>query len=168
VPVPYATNYAWYAKDESNPNNPFILKQSENSNTADFPLGNNKGNRYYTIRVIVTNPCGSIQSIDADGYIYAPPCSGGGGGARIVASPNPANGIMTVQFEKEKGQILKDLNERIYELQVIDKLGIIHKQYKFTGGVKKTNINISNLHPDIYFLRVFDGTNWTSIQIIKN
>lgn len=73
-PHPSATNYEWYSKDMSNISNPFILRQSENSNTADFPLGNNKGKRYFTIRVIAYNPCGSIVSIDEDGLIWAPSC----------------------------------------------------------------------------------------------
>jgi len=164
APVPFASNYVWYSKDESNPNNPFILRQSENSNTADFPLGNNKGNRYYTIRVIVTNPCGNKQSIDADGYIFAPSCSG----LRVSATPNPTNNTMSIKVVNQQGLISADPNEKIYKLQVVDKLGTTHKEYKFSGGLKQTNINIGNLHSDIYILRIFDGTEWTSIQIIKN
>jgi len=162
--VPLATNYDWYAKDESNPANPFILKQSENSNTADFPLGNNKGNRYYTIRVIATNPCGSLQSIDADGYLFAPLCSG----MLILATPNPASSNIDVQVVDDQGELSTIPGQKIYELQVVDKLGTLRKQYKFPGGIKQTNINISSLATDIYILLAYDGTIWTSIEIVKN
>jgi hypothetical protein len=161
-PVPFATNYEWYSRDESDTGNPFVLQQSMNSNTADFPLG--AGDRYYTIRVIVTTPCGTIQSVDADGYIFAPSCSG----LRVMASPNPTYSSMNVQVVNEKGQISTNPNEKVYKLEVVDKLGIIRKQYKFKDGIKQTSVNISNLPSDIYILRAFDGTDWISMQIIKN
>jgi hypothetical protein len=162
--IPSATNYAWYAKDESNPNNPFVLKQSENSNTADFPLGNNHGNRYYTIRVIVTNPCGNTQSIDADGYTYAPACSGG---LRILVTPNPTTSTMTVQTVNESGQPTTDDDYKFYEIRVVSKTGAILKQYKFTGGTNKTSINLSNLLSGLYMLLVWNGEEWESVEIIK-
>jgi hypothetical protein len=164
--VPSATNYAWYSKDESNPSNPFVLKQSENSNTADFPLGYSYGNNYYTIRVVATNSCGSFQSIDEDGYIFAPDCSGGRG-LRIITSPNPTSNTMIVQVVDESGKPSVNQNKKFYELQLTDKLGTVLRQQKYNKGTNQAAINLSGLQADLYFLRVWDGKKWTTKTVVK-
>jgi len=160
--IPLATNYAWYSKDESNPNNPFVLKQSENSNTADFPLGNNHGDRYYTIRVIATNPCGSLQSINEDGYIYAPYCSY----FRVATFPNPTSGNISVTLIDKLGVAVKDKN--IMKIEITNRFGILFQKKQFSKGQSTVILNLSNLRPDIYIVRVWDGSNWETTKLIKN
>ncbi len=157
--VPFATNYAWYSKDESNLNNPFILRQSMLSTTADFPLGNNRGNRYYTIRVIVTNPCGTSQSINEDGYLYAPDCTNEDG-LRMSISPNPTTGDLQIETTDE--------TTSIQEIQVADKLNNLKKKIKLGANIKKQKINISELPADVYIIRIYDGKTWVSKKVIKN
>ena len=165
VPIAFAgNNYDWYSKDESNPSNPFILKQSGLGNTADFPLGNNKGNRYYTIRVIVSNPCGTLQSIDAEGYLYAPSCNSG---LRVMTSPNPSSNTMTIRTVDESGQPSIDPNEKFYELQLANKQGNIVRQQKYNTGRNQATINLSNLQADVYYLRLWNGKEWTTTSVIK-
>ncbi len=174
--VPAATNYEWYSKDESNANNPFILRQSSSSNTADFPLGNNKGNRYYTIRVIATNPCGTIQTIAADGYLFAPNCTNQNG-LRLATSPNPSTSTMQLELIDDSNTnttaaettnaSTAQSTPTIQEIQIIDKAGKIKKSIK--GNKKsKITINIADLPKDMYTISVFDGENWFTSNIIKN
>ena len=165
-PFPFATNYEWYSKDMSNPSNPFILRQSENSNTADFPLGNNKGNRYFTIRVIATNACGSVTSIDAEGLIWAPLCEGGGA-LMVQVSPNPITSITQVSVVDETGKLSTVLGDNIYAVQVWNKSSELKKEFKYAKGSKTVQIDLSSLPPDIYILRIFDGSEWVSKQVVK-
>ena len=166
-PRPFTTNYAWYAKDESNPNNPFVLYESGPSNAADFPLGNGTNDKYYTIKVIATNACGNKQSIIEEGLIFASSCSGGGGNLRIAASPNPANSIISVEIMDDSKDKLINKKEKIFEIQLLDKMGVTRKQIKYSGGMVKINIALDNVESNIYVLRVFNGKQWISKQIIK-
>ena len=166
-PRPFTTNYAWYAKDESNPNNPFVLYDSGPSNTADFPLGNGINDKYYTIKVIATNACGNKQSIIEEGLIFASSCSSGGGNLRIAASPNPANSIISVEIMDDSKDKLINKKEKIFEIQLLDKMGVTRKQIKYSGGMEKINISLDNMESNIYVLRVFNGKQWISKQIIK-
>jgi hypothetical protein len=158
--VPFATNYEWYAKDESNPSNPFILKQSQNSNSADFPLGNNRGNRFYTIRVIATTPCGTTQTIDAEGYMYAPSCSGS---AMLVSmSPNPTNGAITLSFNDE----LDTNSETI--VSVYDMSGNLEFQQRFSHLGLKLHLSLTGLKKGNHYLKIKNGSNETSIHFVMN
>jgi hypothetical protein len=160
-----ATNYDWYAKDMTNASNPFVLKQSGLGPTADFPLGS-KGNRYYTIRVIATTPCGTVSTIDAEGLIWAPSCSGGG--ARIAISPNPAQNNLNISLLTDKeltSEKVEKLN--IYTIEIQDKNGNLIMSNKQQGNAKQASINISTLRPDYYILRVWTGTEWISNKLFK-
>ncbi len=165
-PRPFNTNYDWYVKDESNPNNPFVLKESGVSNAVDFPLGNGNTDKYYTIKVIATNSCGNKQSILEEGLVYAAAC-GGGGQLRLMASPNPIDNNVSVEITSDdiiKGNAKK---EKIYEIQIHDKSGICKKTIKYTGGIDKVNVPMNNLESNIYVLRVYTGKQWIAKQIIK-
>ncbi len=115
--------------------------------------------------MIATVPCGSIQSIDADGYIYAPDCSGG---LRIMTAPNPTSSTMTVQVVDESGRPSANPNKKFYELQLTDKLGTVLIKQKYNNGTNQAAINLSGLQADIYLLRVWDGKKWTIKSVVKN
>jgi len=159
------TNYDWYAKDMTNASNPFVLKQTGLLSTADFPLGS-KGNRYYTIRVIATTPCGNVSTIDAEGLIWAPSCSGGG--ARIAVSPNPAQKNINIALLTDK-QLATDKSDQtnIRNIEIQDKNGNTILTSKQQGNSKQANINISTLRPDYYIIRVWTGTEWISSKLLK-
>ena len=164
--VPFASNYEWYSKDMSVTSNPFILRQTGLGNTADFPLGNNKGNRYYTIRVIVTNPCGNKQSIDAEGYIFAASCTNGGN-LKVTTFPNPTLSNFSVLLIGDNGQVSSATNENIFETELVNKMGTVLQKAKYSQGTKQVLINLSTLSPDVYILRIWDGKEWTSVIVIK-
>ncbi len=86
-----STDEKYYAKDLSNPNNQYVLKEDlgnpTGGNGTDFPLG--PANRSYSIEIVETFACGTLTGTRT---VNAPACTGGGGGgASIVASPNPAS-----------------------------------------------------------------------------
>ncbi len=162
---PSATNYAWYVKDESNVNNPFVLKETGVANSADFPLSNNSSERYYTIRVIATNACGNKQSINEDGLVFASSCFNSL--LRLAVSPNPTASIISVELMNDLKDAAINQKEKIVEIQLMDKMGICKKKFKYLGGIEKASINISDLSSDIYVVRVFNGKEWISKQIIK-
>jgi hypothetical protein len=165
--VPFAgNNYDWYSKDMTNASNPFILRQSGLGNTADFPLGNNKGNRYYTIRVIVTTPCGALQSINEDGYLFAPSCIGGGS-LKITTFPNPTTSNFSVVLIGDNGQITSATNENIIKTELVNKVGTVLQKAKYAQGTKQVSINISTLSPDVYILRIWDGKEWSVVSVVK-
>jgi hypothetical protein len=166
-PRPLNTNYDWYVKDESNPNNPFILKESGVSNAVDFPLGNGNSDKYYTIKVLATNTCGTKQSILEEGLIYAYACGSGGGELRLMASPNPINDNVSVEITSD--DIAKGIakKEKIYEIQIHNKLGVCKKTLKYTEGIDKVSVQINSLESDIYVLRAYNGKQWIAKQIIK-
>ncbi len=162
--IPSAINYEWYSRDESVSGNPFVLRQSMNANTADFPLG--AADRYYTIRVVATNPCGSIVSINEDGYIWASSCYGELTQS-IKASPNPTKGNIILELIN-KQPLKSTLNSTdILEVQISNKFAVILIKKVFGKGTKQVNINLSNLNPDIYIVKVWNGIDWISSQIVK-
>ncbi len=168
--IPFATNYNWYAKDESNSSNSFVLKES-GSNSADFPLFG--GNRYYTIRVVVTTPCGTLQSIDEDGYIFAESCSNGGNSIKnrsssatpelenmISVFPNPANNILYVSVPST----IIDL--KMAMIKMIDGQGRIVKKVGTVNSINR--INITNLSQGTYVVEITDGKRRIVKKVIKN
>lgn len=111
---PSATNYAWYVKDESNANNPFVLKETGVANSADFPLSNNSSERYYTIRVIATNACGDKQSINEDGLVFASSCFNSL--LRLAISPNPTANVISVELVNDLKDVTSIKKEKIVEI----------------------------------------------------
>ena len=45
-------------------------------------------------------------------------------------------------------------------------MGVIVKTFEYKAGISSVNIPLSGLSAGIYKLSVFDGTNWTSQQLI--
>lgn len=96
-------------------------------------------------------------------------CSGGGA---LAISPNPVsdnmnitlNETQTINNVSSNTGILKDIRE----VQVIDKQGTLVKRQQYAVSTRNVSLNISNLNPDIYTVRTFDGTQWYSQQIIKD
>ena len=158
-------NYDWYSKDMSNASNPYVLRQTGLGNTADFPLGNNgKVAKYYTIRVIANTACGPQQSIDVEGYLYAPACNNS---ARIAITPNPTQNNMTLTLLNNEGNVETDNNKNIKEVIITDKLGTVLIAKKMPNGQKTSTINITSLKTDIYFVKVWDGELWVTTTLSK-
>ena len=85
-------------------------------------------------------------------------CSGGGFENRIVVSPNPSTGVVTIEASQ---------NFSFTQIRVFDKFGAVRKQFNFPKGSKKVTINIGELPTDTYEIQAFDGKEWSIKSIIK-
>lgn len=90
-----------------------------------------------------------------ESYFIVADCSG----YRFAISPNPAKDNVTIDGRQK--------NKNIKEVQVIDKYGNIKKSVKYKGDQKLTNLDISLLPVDIYYIRIFDGQKWESKSFRK-
>lgn len=169
--VPGATNYEWYAKDESNPSNPFVLKQTGLGNTADFPLSGS--NKYFTIRVVVTNPCGTLNSIDIEGYIFAESCSGGAsipnnamsavtteGTNEITIFPNPAKTTLKINIPASNFDLPNT------SIRLVDISGKVVK--RVTHVSESNTLNIENFSNGLYLVEISSGRKKIIRKVLKN
>lgn len=155
--VPGALYYNWYIDG--------VLKTTSSGNSASVPGGNADG-RTHTLQARVQTPCGQTSTALPEGRFTAR-CGSGGGNLRISVSPNPTNDNITVQLIDENGKLSTDDNKNFNELQIADKMGVVLKRFNYKTGTKKVIINLAGLHSDVYLVRVGDGNEWTSVQIIK-
>jgi hypothetical protein len=105
-----------------------------------------------TIYVRRLNECG-YSSLFSVNVFFDPWC-----GNYYTISPNPATDNITIDGQKQK--------RNIKEVQIIDKTGQVRKTAKFGNNVQRVNLNISDLTPDIYYIKIFDGKEWKSKPII--
>jgi lysyl endopeptidase len=157
------TNYQWYSKDMSNPNNPFVLRQENLGPTADFPL---LKNRYYTIRVKAITPCGIVSSIDGEGLIYASSCINGV--ARISITPNPAKDEIKISAKNDIDITTISKNDVFTAIEIRNKVGLLLLKKKLNKATNTTTVNVSQLKADAYVLSVWNGKEWLSEEFIKN
>jgi len=166
--LPGATDYVWfwpasdwtYSSGNHTPN--LVLR----TGTVSGPVG-----------VRVANAC-DPGGAPAMRFVQVNNC-----GFRFVVSPNPTNGTIEVHTlsssaiverttdeanRKTNGAAQKtDENERIYRIKIVDQLGVIRQQFSYSKGITNTSINLSKLAAGIYILQVYNGSTWSSQQIIK-
>ena len=155
-----ATGYVW------NLNFGQVIQDQDGPYTNYFyiaPLVNNpqQGLRYFNyLTVQAKNVCGlSAPSATKEFTVGPVPSScGGGGPLLLVVSPNPTNNSLNIT---SKSRAFK-------QIRIIDKTGVIKKQFSYTSGMLNATINVSDLSADLYNIQVFDGTNWTAAKFIKN
>ena len=117
-------------------------------------------NQYAYFRINVTNTCGT-QSVLYRFRSVSDGCSGGQM-MMLSISPNPSIGDTKISLiEKAKPDRKKD----IQQIKIIDKVGMIKRQYSYGTGVNSPMINVSGLIPDIYTILAFDGKNWTASKL---
>jgi PKD-like domain/Secretion system C-terminal sorting domain len=89
-------------------------------------------------------------------------------GFLFTASPNPSTGSLTISTTPDQSQSVQKNNPtKIYQVKILDQLGNIKRQYSYKAGIVNTNINLSGLIAGIYTVRAYDGTIWSSQQVIK-
>jgi hypothetical protein len=164
-----ATKIDYYSKDLTNPNNPYILKSTNSSPNGgtggDLTLG--AKNRWYSIKMVVTTPCGTLEGIRE---VYAA-CSGGGGALR--AFPNPTNNQFTVQLvdgstKETESQTNPAKESNVLQIpfttQLFDSQGMLRKSTK--EGKGSLTIDTSDLPNGIYYLHAQTATEKLTSQII--
>ena len=161
-----ATSYTWTLVSTSHPtNNPVTTGIGLVPGSAsDYNITVKPQNGRAVYRLTTSNNCGSFTrdyTFVADGICFvaemvAPPAN-----ENLSISPNPVTGLFTVS--------LKDVNKAnpIKEISLHNRNGKEFKRVKFGDGKSQQSLNIQNLPPDIYIIRVFDGEKWFSDKIIK-
>lgn len=78
-------------------------------------------------------------------------------------SPNPSSDKTKVSlFEKGKPEKKK----KILQLKIIDKTGIIRRQYDYGTGVQDPTISVRGLLPDVYTVLAFNGSKWITTKLL--
>jgi hypothetical protein len=79
----------------------------------------------------------------------------------LSISPNPATNTIKINLKTE------DKNSFIREVVIANKMGIEVRHFQFSAISKTETVNIENLSPDFYIVRIFDGNLWGSLPLIK-
>lgn len=152
--LPGATNYTWFYPFDWT----YISGQGTYTLTLLTPSSSASG--YYQVGVRVANTCDAggsyaIQSTFFNG------CSGFG----FAASPNPSTGNVSISTVQSKNVSTTEKQNKIFKIIVSDQLGNIKKQFTY-NGITNTTINLSSLISGTYTIKAFNGTVWSSQQII--
>lgn len=111
----------------------------------------------FGVTVDLTNSCGTAT---VSKLIARASCKMG-----LSISPNPASNNLTISTSQQNKSTQQF--STIKEIQIVDKLGNIKKKENYTSNSGKVSVNIANLSPDVYTIKVFNGTVWESIKFIK-
>lgn len=85
--------------------------------------------------------------------------------SKMIVSPNPVTNTLVVEVNKiSQPDINKQYN--IEKIQLIDKLGNVTLTKQYGPGNTKINLTVSHLPKDLYTVRVFDGEEWTTYQLM--
>jgi hypothetical protein len=148
-----ATDYAWFWPGDwtyvSGNHTPYLALRT----------GTNSG----SVGVRVANACDAGGSPGMK-FVQVYNC----GGFSFSASPNPSTGKVTIttsQMQIQSEQ--QSVQTKIYQIKILNQTGIIQKQYSYPGGITSTTISLSNLVAGIYFIQAFNGSVWSSQQVIK-
>lgn len=85
-------------------------------------------------------------------------------------SPNPSRSETTVYIDEDAlkaKKILKSRDQSIREIMVYDRLGNLVLQRRYNNDLRKVSLNTSNLKPDVYIARIFNGKKWMSVKFMK-
>lgn len=154
--LPGATGYTWIYPSNFSYNNggngsSYLTLQSGTSSSGGGVVG-----------VRVANACDAGGSYSTR-YVSVNSC-----GAVVTVSPNPTADNVTITMRQQKDAVFsKTKKASIYQIKVIDQLGTIRKQYKYSYGTSNTNISLRGLISGVFTIQVFDGTTWSSTQVIK-
>lgn len=86
-------------------------------------------------------------------------------------APNPATNTLNIRPEitskiKLSGSDAGQQQPQINEVMVVDKFNNIKKIVKFPDNTSNASINIDNLHPDVYILRIRNKDTWITKKFV--
>ncbi len=84
-------------------------------------------------------------------------------GSSVTVSTQPA---ATAAITGKTSAAQPTASSAIYEIKIVDQTGITRKSEKYSTHVPSARVSLNGLRPGMYFLFVFDGTNWTSQKLI--
>lgn len=111
---------------------------------------------YHLLSVKAVNGCGASSSSPVK-QIFTKTCNNN---EIIDVYPNPTQGDVIVVASDSTSGTTKIQHQKIYDIRVIDIFGITKKQYRYSPGVTRTHIDLSDLSNGIYFIHAFNGTIW--------
>jgi len=147
--LPYATNYTWTWPSD------WAYVSGQGTYSLSLRTGTTSG--AVTVKVASTCDAGGSPAIK---FVTINNC-----GFTLDASPNPTTGDLVVEASDTQLTTNK-VSQKIYEIRIIDQYGITKKQYRYSSGVIRAHINLSGFINGIYFIRVFNGTEWRYKQIV--
>jgi len=96
-------------------------------------------------------------------------------GSNFIVSPNPAADNVTITVKQTESTTAagsssvsagSNRTTGFVKVQLFDKLGSIKKTYNYAKGTTLAKLDVSALIPDVYVLKIFDGTDWEEHKII--
>jgi len=155
--LPGATNYQW----TWSANMTYVSGQGGNS--LALRTGGVTGSNTITVKVANACDAGGSPAVK----LLQVNC-----GSFFSASPNPTTGEVTVSMvgqgtTQENLAQLNSTSEKIYQIKVVDQGGTTKKQFSYSSGASSVKINLNGLITGIYTLQVYNGTEWSSQQIVK-
>ena len=134
IPNSYGQNYNWYADGVLQAHHGYKIR------VLNFT------NPYPIIGLQIVSPnCGTSQVRYENAYCPESPI------ANFMVSPVPSKNNITVTGID---------GFTFSSIMIVDKIGNIKKLLKFPNNTKNTNINISDLPNDIYYIKVLSGKEW--------
>lgn len=116
-------------------------------------------------------PCGQSRTVQVEAFNACGTSSQGsrfitmncGPRDRFSVSPNPASSEVSVKIVETETSIYSNT---IQELQITDNTGTIKLHKKYSKGTKLVKVGVGQLLPGTYFIRIYDGKEWQSQQLI--
>lgn len=151
--LPGATNYQWTWSSS------WTYVSGQGTRYLALRTGGTTGSFAVTVRV--ANAC------DAGGSPAVKIVQVNNCGFSFTASPNPSTGSVTVSTNSRTLSETNTPPDRIYQLKVTDQNGNVKKQFSYSGGVTTATINLNNLIAGIYTIQAYNGSGWSSQQIVR-
>ncbi len=168
-PDPNAS-YKWYIGTANRTN--FVLKTTSTSNSATVP-GDAVDNLYHTLRVDITNTCGTVVTAYPEGRFKASCSGGGGGGTFAKVFPNPVSNQLTIglsptQPDESNIKVEPDNKTDIdltaeFEAKLFDSFQQLVRSGASQNGV--VNFNVADLPNGIYYLK-FENENLKTVRVM--
>lgn len=118
---------------------------------------------YVKFRLTATTACGTV-AYDFNFYptTYSPPF--------FRVAPNPAKDRLTLTVGDRtttKGLMTVTPESNIQEVTIFDREGRPVKKQRFGKGLTQTSLDVSNLKPGLYMIRIFDGKGYSTEKFVK-
>ena len=118
-----------------------------------------QGSNSETIALSATGPCGVYNVNFTSTAVYV-------GGFNFAVAPNPTQDNVTVSSGNNQTLTKNSSQNVIYAIKITDDLGTLRKSFEYKSGVTSTRISLTELNSGLYLMSVFDGTKWSSTQLV--